>query len=127
MLGGLGSDRGLLCRDKDLSALCRDRNSVSRQGLGLGQDWVTTKVSLCRDRVFPRVGHSFRDIRFYVATGFSKVVLRQGVFLFRPIGHAWARNKVLGTRMTGLGARMSARTSDGAACATELPMYTACA
>ena len=28
MLGGLGRDRGLLCCDRDLSALCRDRNLV---------------------------------------------------------------------------------------------------
>ena len=81
MLGGLGHDRGLLCRYSGLSALFHDKNSVSRQGLGLGQAWVATRVSLCRNRVFPRVGYSYRDIIFYVATGFSKVVLRQGVFL----------------------------------------------
>ena len=37
MLGGLGRDRGLLCHDRDLSALGRYINSVLRQGLGLGQ------------------------------------------------------------------------------------------
>ena len=36
MLGGFGRDRGLLYRNRDLSALCRDKNSVSQQGLGLG-------------------------------------------------------------------------------------------
>ena len=36
ILGGLGHDKGLLCRERDLSALCDDRNSVLRQGLGLG-------------------------------------------------------------------------------------------
>ena len=54
MLGGLGHDR-------DFSALCGDRNSMSRQGLGLGQVWVAIKVFLCRDRVFLGVGHSCRD------------------------------------------------------------------
>ena len=42
MLGGLGRDIGLLCRDIDFSSLCHDRNSVSLQGLGvipgLGRD-----------------------------------------------------------------------------------------
>ena len=37
MLGGLGHDRGFLCRDRVFFfALCRDRNFVSRQDLGLG-------------------------------------------------------------------------------------------
>ena len=40
ILGGLGLDGGLLCRNRDLSALCRDRNLVSQQGLGLGQAWA---------------------------------------------------------------------------------------
>ena len=68
MLCGLGSDKGLLCRDRDFSIQCRDRNSVSRQGLGLSQVWVVTRVSLCRDRAFPGVGHSCRDRRLHVAT-----------------------------------------------------------
>ena len=58
---GLGRDRGFLYRDRDFLALCHDRNSVSRQGLGMGQAWVVKRVSLCRDRVFPRLGHSCRD------------------------------------------------------------------
>ena len=45
-----------------------------------------TRVSLCRDRVFPGVGHSFGDIRLYVVTGFPRVVLRQDVFLSGPTG-----------------------------------------
>ena len=47
MLGGLGRDRGLLCRNKDLIALGRNRNSVLRQGLGLGlgQAWVAIDFS----------------------------------------------------------------------------------
>ena len=61
MLGGLGQDRGPLYRDKDFLALCRDRNSVSQQGLGQGQVWVETRVFLCRDRVFSGVGHSCSD------------------------------------------------------------------
>ena len=60
-LGGLGHDKGLLCCNRDFSALCRDRNSVSRQGLRLGQVWAMIRVSLCHDRVFPRVGHSYCD------------------------------------------------------------------
>ena len=51
-LGGLGRDRGFLCRNRDRSTLCRDRNSVLRQGLGMSQAWVTTRVSLCRDRAW---------------------------------------------------------------------------
>ena len=55
-------------RDRFL-APCRDINFVSRQGLGLGQGaWVTTRVTFCRDRVFPRLGHSCCNRRFYVAT-----------------------------------------------------------
>ena len=79
-LGGLGCDRVLLCCDRDLSTLCRDKNSVSQQGLGLGQAWVEIRVSLCRDRVFPRVGHSCSEIRFYVAIGFSKGGVATGCF-----------------------------------------------
>ena len=79
-LGGLDRDRGFLCRDKDFSALCRDINLVSQQGLGLGQAWVATRVSLGSDKVFPRVGHSCRDRRFYVATGFSKGGVATGCF-----------------------------------------------
>ena len=30
------------------------------------------RISLFRNKVFLRVGHSYRDRRFYVATGFSK-------------------------------------------------------
>ena len=45
----------------DFLALCHDKNSVSRQGLGMGQAWVVKRVSLCRERVFPRLGHSCRD------------------------------------------------------------------
>ena len=66
--------------------LCRDRNSMSRQGLGLGQAWVATRVSLYRDRVFPGVGHSSCDKRLYVVTEIPRVVLRQNVFLSRPTG-----------------------------------------
>ena len=98
---------------------------MSQQGLELGQAWVATRVSLCRDRVFPRVGHSCRDRRFYVATGFSKVLLRQGVFMLRPIGQACVRDRILGACTIGLGMRMSARTSGNAACAIELPAHTA--
>ena len=100
MLGGLGRDRGLLCRDRDFSSMCRDRNSVSlqglgvgpglgrdkgllmsRQGLGVGQGLGCDKVSLCRNRAFLRVGHSCRDRRLYVGTEIPRVVLRQDVFL----------------------------------------------
>ena len=77
---GLGRDRVLLCHDRDFSALCHDKNLVLRQGLGLGQTWVATRVSLCRDRVFPRVGHSCCNRRFYVATRFSKGGVATGCF-----------------------------------------------
>ena len=80
ILGGLGRDRGLLYHDKDFSALFHDRNLVSRQGLGLGQAWVATRVSLCCDRVFPRVAHSCHDTKFYVATRFSKSGVATGCF-----------------------------------------------
>ena len=72
MLGGLGLERCLLCRDRDLSALCHHINSMLRHGFGLGQAWVTTRASLCRDRFFPRAGHSYRDTvsKGGVATGF---------------------------------------------------------
>ena len=53
---------------------------MSRQSLGLGQAWVVTRVSLCSDRVFLRVGHSYRDRRFCVATGFSKGGVATGCF-----------------------------------------------
>ena len=43
-LGGLGRDKGFLCRNKDRSTLCRDGNFVSRQGLGLGRAWVATEL-----------------------------------------------------------------------------------
>ena len=95
MLGGLGSDRGLLCRDRDFLALCRNRNLVLGQVLGLGQAWVATKVSLCRDKVFPGVGHSCRDRRLDVAIEIPRVVLRHNVFLTRPIGQARTRDRAL--------------------------------
>ena len=51
-LGGLGHDRGFLYRDRDFFALSRNRNSVSRQGLGLagfrsrqGSPYVATEFS----------------------------------------------------------------------------------
>ena len=59
----------------------RDKILVSQQGLGLGPVWVATRISLCRDRDFPWVGHSCHDIRLYVATEIPKVVLRHDVFL----------------------------------------------
>ena len=49
-------------------ALCHNRNFVSRQGLGLGQVWVATRVSLGRDRVFPKGGILCRDRVPSVAT-----------------------------------------------------------
>ena len=55
-MGGLGRDRGFLYSDKDFSALYHYRNSVSRQGLRLGQVWVMTKAFLCCDKVFPMGG-----------------------------------------------------------------------
>ena len=67
-LGGLGCDRGFLCHKRDFSALRCDRNSVSRQGLGLGQVCVSTRVSSCGNRVFLVVGHSYRNRRLYVET-----------------------------------------------------------
>ena len=77
-LSGLGHDIGLICRNINLLASCRDTNFVSRQGLGLGVgSCVAIRVPLCRDRVFLRLGHSCHDIRFYVMTGFPRVVLRQ--------------------------------------------------
>ena len=114
-------------------------NSVSRQGLGLGHAWVTTRVSLCREIVFPRVGHSCHDRRFYVTIdfsqgwdilfaiedfmlrqGFPRVVLRQSVFLSRPIRQACERDRVMGACTTGLGISLSAHTSGSAARAVEL-------
>ena len=62
MLGSFGREKGFLYRERELFALCGERNFVSREGLGLGQGaWVAIRVFLCHDRVFPRVGHSFRD------------------------------------------------------------------
>ena len=117
MLGGLG-------RDINCSALCGDRNSVSRQGLGLGQAWVATRVSLCRDRVFPRKDHSCRDRKPSIATGSPRVVLRQGVFLSRPTGQACVRDRVLGARMTDMDTLVNVRTSGGAARVTQPPART---
>ena len=106
-------------------APCRDRNFVLRQGLGLGQGaWVATRVPLCHDRVFLRMGHSCRNIRFYVATGFARVVLRQRVScrdpqtrLVRTIEswararQAWARSPAVVLRATGLIARTTPATT----------------
>ena len=69
ILDDLGRDRGFLYRDRDFwphvatEILCRDRV----WGLGQGA-LVVTRVPLCRDRVFPRLGHVVCDRRFYVAT-----------------------------------------------------------
>ena len=43
-----------------------------------------TRVPLCRDRVFLRLGHSCRDRRLYVVAGFPRVVLRQRVSCRNP-------------------------------------------
>ena len=71
---------GIQCRDK----VC-----------GWAKFRVTTRVSLCRNRVFPEVGHSCRDRRLYVATEISRVVLRQDVFLLQPTGQACAHYRAL--------------------------------
>ena len=71
------------------SSLSRQRffGPVSLQGLGLNQVWVVTRVFLCRDRVFPRVGHSYCDKNskgsvatgcFFVATHRAGLRTRQG-------------------------------------------------
>ena len=99
--GGLGRDRGFLYRDRDFLALCHDRNSVSRQGLGMGQAWVMKRVSLCRDRVFPRLGHSCRDrvSKGGVATGcFFVATHRPGLRARQSVGrahdiHGYARKR----------------------------------
>ena len=56
---------------------------------------VTIRVSLCRNRIFPGVGHSCRDRRLYVTKEILRVVLRYDVFLLRPTGQACAHDKVL--------------------------------
>ena len=100
-LGGLGRNKGSLCRERDFLALCRYRNSMLRSGLGLGQVWVATRVSWCRNRVFQGVGHSCRDRRLYVATRFPKGSVVTGCLFIpthRPahtIGR-WARTTSLG-------------------------------
>ena len=58
-LGGLGHDRGFLCRDRDFSTLCRDINFVSRQGLGAGpglghdKDLLVSRQGFPKGRTFP--------------------------------------------------------------------------
>ena len=68
---------------------CRDR-------VWLGQVWVTTRVSLCCDKVFLGVGHSCRDknSKDGVATGcFSVATHRSGLRMRQGVGRArqaWA-------------------------------------
>ena len=49
-------DRGLLYRDIDFEPCVA--TGIQFWVWGLGQVWVVTRVSLCRNRVFPGVGHS---------------------------------------------------------------------
>ena len=51
-------DRGLLYRNIDFEPSVATGIQFRDQVWGLGQVWVATRVSLCRNRVFPRVGHS---------------------------------------------------------------------
>ena len=77
MLGGLGRDIVFLYRDKDFWPCVATKNLCRDRIWGLARVlWVSTRVSLYHDRVFPRVGHSFRDRRLYVTTRFLRVVLR---------------------------------------------------
>ena len=74
-LGGLGRDRGFLCRDRDRSALCRDRNYVSQQGFGLSRAWVATELGHGRrpcvhDKGMGATEEFCQDRDFYVATEF---------------------------------------------------------
>ena len=52
----LGHDRGLLCRDRDLSALCRDRNSVLQQEFGARPGLGRDKGLLVLRQSFPKGG-----------------------------------------------------------------------
>ena len=79
--------------------------SVPRQGplcRNTGPKRATSRqrAFMCRDGVVPRVGHSCHDRRFYVATGFLRVVSR-------PIDQASAHDRP--------GRLVSTRTCDGAA------------
>ena len=67
----------VLYRDRVSLALCHDR------------------VSSCRDKVFPRMGHSYHDRRLYVVTEIPRVVLQQDVFMSRPIGQACPHDSAL--------------------------------
>ena len=96
---------------------------VSLQGLvwggrGAGQAWVSKRVSLCRDRVFPRW-----DIPVATEDSMSQQGLQgwccDRVFFCRD-------PKTRPERTTGLGMHISARTSGDAARTIEPPACTVC-
>ena len=89
---GFGAGTGCLGHDKG--------PFVSLQSFPQAGLFLSRKKILCRDRV----------CRGGVATK---------SFMSRPTDLPCVRDKAMGARTTGLGTRMNARTSGGAACATK--------
>ena len=83
MLGGLGCDRGLLCHDRDFSALCCDKVwGWARFGSRQGSPYVTIEFSQGWDICD-------RNSKGGVATGcFSVATHRAGLRTRQCAGHA---------------------------------------